>query len=146
MAVDESLWSESAELGSGMEKTFPLVPYYDDDLFPHLCTAGPNGMAVYFDLNFDVNAKQCASMMEENKSSDERETSLPPQNFVPPATMRDRLISMGISTMQYTLFGMFVLILNKLRRFHKRRKRLSSSTTSLDNASFEVRRRALSTD
>ena len=136
MAVDERLWgSESGKSESETGKTFPLIPYYNDDLFPHLCTAGPNGMAVYFDLN--IGRKDCASI-EENKSSDEAEICLPPQNFVPSASKKDWLISMVISSLQYTVFGMFVLCFNKLRRFHKRRKRLSSSTTSLDDASLEV--------
>lgn len=148
MAVDEVLWPESrwdSGSGTGSEsesgrENFALMPYYNDDVFADMCTAGPNGMAVYFYLSphyLDATGEGCASI-EENKSSDERETCLPPQNFVSTSSKRDWIISIGISSLQYTLFGMFVLCLNKLRRYHKRRKRLSSSTTSVEDEEIEV--------
>lgn len=139
MAVDKGFSHSDSGSGGGTEN-FPLVPYYNEDVFSDLCTAGPNGMAVYFYPTphyLDMEGEECASI-EENKSSDERETCLPPQDFVSTSSRRDWIISVGISSLQYTLFGLFVLCLNKLRRYHKRRKRLSSSTTSVEESNLEV--------
>ena len=144
MAVDKGFWPESSyESVPGSERgkeNFALQPYYNDDVFVEMCTSGPNGLAVYFYPEphyLDVAGEECVSS-EENKSSDERETCLPPQNFVSSSSPRDWVISMGISSLQYTVFGVFVLCLNKLRRYHKRRKRLSSSTTSVEENNLEV--------
>ena len=144
MAVDKGFCSDSrSNSGSGSEtENYALMPYYNDDLFSDMCTAGPNGLAVYFYPilpYLDGEGEACVST-EENKSSDERDTCLPPQDFVSSSSRRDWIISIGISSLQYTLFGMFVLCLNRLRRYHKRRKRLSSSTTSTEEVDCVVSR------
>ena len=138
MAVDEESWLDSnSDLGSGIEtQKFALMPYYNDDVFLHMCTAGPNGLAVYFYLSpHYLETEECTSA-EENKSSDERDTCHPPQNFLLSSPKRHWLISSGIGFLKYMLFGLFVLGLNKLRRYHQRRKRISNSdSTSMENAS-----------
>lgn len=144
MTIDKGFWSDShSDSGSGSEtESYALMPYYNDDLFSDMCTAGPNGLAVYFYPvlpYLDGEGEACVSI-EENKSSDERDTCLPPQDFVSSSSRRDWIVSVGISSLQYTLFGMFVLCLNRLRRYHKRRKRLSSSTTSAEEVDLEVSR------
>ena len=150
MAVDERLWLDSRlDVGSpGSEgaaavagENFALMPYYNNDIFSHMCTPGPNGLAVYFYLNpspYLEGGEHCASVeMEENTSSDERERCLPPQNFLSSSSKRHWVITAVISSLKYGLFGAFVLCLNKLRRYHmykKRRKRLSSSTSSREDS------------
>jgi hypothetical protein len=120
------------------------MPYYDDDVFSHMCTPGPNGLAVYFSLDpapYLEGEGRCASVELEENTSDERERCLPPQNFLSPSSSssskRHWVITIGIYSLQYGLFGAFVLCLNKLRRYHKykRRKRLSSSTSSREGDS-----------
>lgn len=140
--MDKGFWSDShSDSGSGSAtENYALMPYYNDDVFSDMCTSGPNGLAVYFYPNLDREGEACASI-EENKSSDKRDTCLPlPQDFVSSSSRRDWVISVGISSLQYTLFGMFVLCLNRLRRYHKRRKRLSSSTKSVEEINLEVSR------
>ena len=147
MSVEEGFWLDSClDVGSpgseGAGENFALMPYYNDDVFSHMCTAGPNGLAVYFYLDptpyLEGEGGHCASVeLEENTSSDERERCLPPQNFLSPSSSkRHWVITVGIYSLQYGLFGAFVLCLNKLRRYHKykRRKRLSSSTSSREDS------------
>lgn len=150
MSVDEGFWLDSSlDVGSaGSEvvaaaagENFALMPYYNDDVFSHMCTPGPNGLAVYFYLDpapYLEGKEHCASVeLEENTSSDERERCLPPQTFLSPSSSkRHWVITVGIYSLQYGLFGAFVLCLNKLRRYHKykRRKRLSSSTSSREDS------------
>ena len=154
MAMDEGVWLESSlDVGSAESEVenFALMPYYNDDVFSHMCTPGPNGLAVYFYQNpspyLEGGGEHCTSV-EENKSSDERETCLPPQNFLSPSSKRHWLITAGIYSLQYGLFGAFVLCLNKLRRYHmyKRRKRLSSSTSSREDSTTVEEVSALCSD
>ena len=125
-------------------ENFALMPYYNDDVFSHMSTPGPNGLAVYFYLNpapyLDGEGERCVSVEpEENGLSDDRDRCLPPQNFLSPSSPnssnRHWVITAGIYSLQYGLFGAFVLCLNRLRRYHKyrRRKRLSSSTSSRED-------------
>ena len=152
ISVEEGFWLDSSldvDVGSagseGAGENFALMPYYNDDVFSHMCTPGPNGLAVYFYLDpapyLEGEGGHCASVeLEENTSSDERERCLPPQNFLSPSSsskQRHWVITVGIYSLQYGLFGAFVLCLNKLRRYHKyksRRKRLSSSTSSREDS------------
>ena len=148
MSVDDGFWldSSSLDVGStgseGAGENFALMPYYNDDVFSHMCTPGPNGLAVYFHLDpapYLEGEEHCTSVeLEENTSSDERERCLPTQNFLsPPSSKRHWVITAGLYSLQYGLFGAFVLCLNKLRRYHmykRKRKRLSSSTSSREDS------------
>ena len=149
MFEDRGLWLSSADVGSlGSEgavvsgENFALMPYYNDDVFSRMSTPGPNGLAIYFYLNpapyLDGEGDRCASVEpEDNASSDERERCLPPQNFLSPSSSnRHWVITAGIYSLQYGLFGAFILCLNRLHRYHKyrRRKRLSSSTSSREDS------------